>query len=114
MDAPNSMHISVAARSNVRMDWDHSNTGIVGSNPVRRMKVCLTPALCYPVQVERPRDGLIPLSTESYEIFVKDSYVQKLILNRDRPEGLINIKQTSNKIATNKFKYIIPQYDSLN
>jgi hypothetical protein len=66
--------ITVAARSNVRMALDRSNTGIVGSNPVRGPHVYL---LCSPVWVEGLRCADPPIK-ESYQNVLKGFTVSEV------------------------------------
>jgi hypothetical protein len=58
----------MAARSEARTVFGSSNTGIVGSNPIRAMDVCPRfSVLCCPVHVEALRRA-DPPSMESYEL----------------------------------------------
>jgi len=51
----------VVAQSMLHMVFDHSNTGIVGSNPAQDMDVCQRfSVLCSPVLVYRVCNRLIP------------------------------------------------------
>jgi hypothetical protein len=86
------IEVPMAARSKARTVFNHSNTGIVGSNSGRGIDVCPRfSMLCCPVYVVALRRA-DPPSKESYHMS-KNIFInfRSQILNRIRPEGLIRV-----------------------
>jgi hypothetical protein len=84
--------VPVVARSKARTVFGLSNIGIAGSNPTRGMDVCPRfSVLCYPVYVAALRRANPP-SKESFQMS-KNRFInfRSQILNRNRPEILIQI-----------------------
>jgi hypothetical protein len=63
-------YIVPTKRSEALTVWGRSITGIMGSNPIRGMDLCVRVFLClyYPVYMYRPCVGPIPPSKKSYQL----------------------------------------------
>jgi hypothetical protein len=79
------MPITAAARSKAWNAFARSTTGIVGSNPIRGMDVCL--CVCVVLCRWRPCDGLSTCPRSPTNCPWDPQY--KINFDRNRPEGLI-------------------------